>query len=368
LKTRSLPRALLLFSLLFFVLNSLPSLSVAKAATLPLAAFTYNPCVACAVLGDVVFFNANTSLGTNGPIVSYTWNFGDGSPLAKTNSSYQTHDYVITSPGQWKVALTVQDNNGLTDTISQLVLFNVAPDFTIRPPHPLVGQPVTFNASTTRVYQDTIPPTQGFLWNFGDGNNGTGVIAVHEYQATGPYRVLLTVVTSQGDPTISKILTVKPPPQGAQQIQASFDNVNVTVFAIIAVDSTTRTVMGTISVVATNTTTGTIIFSKTFNFTITSGLSNNLRFLVAINTTSPQLAVSCTINSNTTQLNCFVSRDPDINGNGTVDIVDFSVAALDYGATLGSAQYNTAVDLDNNGLIDIVDLAIMGADYGAPIY
>jgi len=365
---RTLRKAAVLAALAFFILNVVPS-SETVSGTHPLAAFTYNPCVACAAPGAVVFFNANTSRATNGQIPSYTWDFGDGSSPVKTNSSYQTHDFLLATPGKWQVTLTVQDSNGITDTISQLVLFNVAPDFTIQPSQPPVGFPVTFNASNTRIYQSPTPTSTRFLWSFGDGTNGTGILAVHQYVAPGLYRVMLTVVTSQGAPVISKTLIVRPPLQGFQQVQAFFDNINITIFTNIAANTTTHIITGTVAVIATNTTTGITIFSKIFNLTIDAGPNNSQRrFLVTVTSTNPTITASCTINPTAAQLSCFASRNPDVTGNGMVDIVDVGMATYEYGATQGSARYNPAVDLDGDGTIDIIDIGIMSADYGAPIY
>src|SRR5256712_4707063 len=131
----------------------------------PIAAFTYNPCVMCAAPGDVVFFNANTSLSLRAIIVSYTWNFGDGSPPVKTNSSLETHDFLYAIPGHRLVTLTVQDINGMTDTTSQMVLFNGAPDFEVAPPLPFAGESITFNGSMTRGYQSPFPPSTDVLFN-----------------------------------------------------------------------------------------------------------------------------------------------------------------------------------------------------------
>ncbi len=348
-KTRNLSRGLRLAILALLILDSIPNLQYVKGTNQPLAAFTYYPCVACAAPGDVVFFNANASTSMTGPIVSYAWNFGDGSPTVKTSSSYQTHDFLTALPGKWQVTLTVRDINGSTDTISQLVLFNVAPDFTIQPARPETGAPapVTFNGSTTRVYQNATTPQPKFLWTFGDGFNGTGVIILHKYQAPGPYRVALTVVTSQGSPTISEILIVRPTPQGSQQIQVSFENINITIFANIATNTTSHIITGTVSVIATNTTTGTTIFTRTFNLTINMGPDNSpRRFLVAITSSSPVIAMSCTIDPATVRLGCFASRDPDVRGDGRVDIVDISMGMYDYGAAMGSLRYSPAVDLD----------------------
>lgn len=367
-KVQTLRRGIVTASLLFFILNVAPSFE-APTGMHPLAAFTYNPCVQCAAPGDVVFFNANTSRGGNGPVVSYTWDFGDGSPMVKTNSSSQTHDFLQALPGKWQVALTVQDSSSMTDTISQLVLFNVAPDFTIRPFQPAAGFPVTFNASNTRIYQGPTPTSPLFQWSFGDGSNGTGVLVVHKYLAPGPYRILLTVATTDGAPTISKVLIVRPPLQGVQEVQTAFDNINITVDTNIAANSTTHVITGTVAVVATNTTTGTLIFSNTFNVTINDGADNNpRRFIIRIGSTNPSLAATCIISPTADTLSCFASRDPDVTGNGTIDIVDVSMAMYDYGAVQGSSRYNPTVDLDDNGRIDIIDVGILTADYAAPIF
>ncbi len=180
---------------------------------------------------------------------------------------------------------------------------------------------------------------------------------------------MLTVVTSQGAPVISKTLIVRPPLQGFQQVQAFFDNINITIFTNIAANTTTHIITGTVAVIATNTTTGITIFSKIFNLTIDAGPNNSQRrFLVTVTSTNPTITASCTINPTAAQLSCFASRNPDVTGNGMVDIVDVGMATYEYGATQGSARYNPAVDLDGDGTIDIIDIGIMSADYGAPIY
>jgi PKD repeat protein len=352
------------------VLSIAPRFATAGANSRILAAFTYDPCVMCAVPGDAVFFNANTSISTGESISSYTWNFGDGSPLVKTNSSQQTHVYFFNlTLGKWLVTLTVQDHLGSSDSVSQLVEFNVAPSFTIQPSSPPVGWPTTFNASATKIYQGTTTQAPEFQWTFGDGTNGTGIVATHRYQAPGLYRSSLTVTTAQGSPRISKVLIVRPVPTGTQRVQASFDDLNVTILATIVVNNTLHTITGSVSVTVTNTTSGTLIFSKTFDLSMVYGSSmKSQRFLIAITATHPLTAASCTADVTTGQLSCFVSRDPDIDGAGQVSIVDFSMVAFEFNAVRGTSRYTSAADLDNDGVIDIVDLGIVGADYAARIY
>ncbi len=174
-------------------------------ASNPLAAFTYESCVACVPPGDVVSFNGNWST-SGASIVSYVWDFGDGSPPVKTSSPMTTHLYGG-APAKWQVTLTVQDSAGLTDTTSQLVLFETVPRYTFQPTNPVVGQQVTFNASDSISYNST-NPIKEYDWSFGDGTSGTGAIITHSYSAESSYRIVLTLLTSYGNPSVSKTLTV----------------------------------------------------------------------------------------------------------------------------------------------------------------
>ncbi len=121
------------------LLGAFPDIILAYGSSPPLAAFTYNPCVLCAVPGDLVSFQGNWSLAPSGKILNYTCDFGDGTAQVTTTSPYVSHDYYGV-PGEWLVSLTVRDSSGLTDTVSQLVLFYVAPRFTFGPADPLIGQ------------------------------------------------------------------------------------------------------------------------------------------------------------------------------------------------------------------------------------
>src|SRR5437879_9739946 len=147
-------------------------------ASNPLAAFTYESCVACVPPGDVVSFNGNWSTSSSS-IVSYVWDFGDGSPPVKTASPTTTHLYGG-SPAKWQVTLTVQDSAGLTDTTSQLVLFETVPRYSFQPTNPVVDQQVTFNASDSITYNST-DPIKGHDWSLRDGTSGTAAILPHSH-------------------------------------------------------------------------------------------------------------------------------------------------------------------------------------------
>lgn len=84
-----------------------------SAGELPTAEFLFSPTAPTA--GQQVFFNATQSTaGTGHRIVSYRWNWGDGTP-GRTGS---TSSHSFTAPGTYVVVLTVTDEAGQTDTQS----------------------------------------------------------------------------------------------------------------------------------------------------------------------------------------------------------------------------------------------------------
>jgi len=93
-------------------------------------------------------------------------------------------------------------------------------EFTWTPAVPEVGEPVTFNASTST-------PGSGIIiknvWSFGDGEYGLGEIATHSYAESGNYTVTLNVTNSKGlwDTEQKQIEVVEPAP-GPKPPVASF--------------------------------------------------------------------------------------------------------------------------------------------------
>ncbi|MCG8465278.1 MAG: PKD domain-containing protein [Xanthomonadales bacterium] len=67
-------------------------------------------------------FDANASSDSDGNIVSYSWDFGDG-----TNGSGVTTSNVYSNSGSFNVTLTVTDNDGASDSASQTVTVTAPP-------------------------------------------------------------------------------------------------------------------------------------------------------------------------------------------------------------------------------------------------
>ena len=153
----------------------------------PTAAFTYTP-VSPVVNQTVTFTDASTD--TDGNIVAWNWNFGDGGISTLRNP---THQY--TNGGTYTVTLTVTDDDGATGSTSQTVaVTGPSAAFTYTPPTPTTQDPVQFlDQSTT--------PTGNIVtwnWNFGDGGASGLQNPTHTFATPGTYRVTLTITTSAG--------------------------------------------------------------------------------------------------------------------------------------------------------------------------
>jgi len=155
---------------------------------IPTASFTYSPTVP--LVDQIVTFNASLSTPNGGTIVSYLWDFGDGTSVVNETDPISTHTYRTT--GTYSVTLNVTDSEGLWDIELKIITIKKYPvaSFTFSPLAPIVNEIVSFNASSSYDIDGTIV---SYNWNFGDGTNGTDVIATHRYSGVGTFMVTLTV-------------------------------------------------------------------------------------------------------------------------------------------------------------------------------
>ncbi|MEM2293150.1 MAG: PKD domain-containing protein [Nitrososphaerota archaeon] len=83
----------------------------------PIPRFTFSPVIPSA--GQEILFDASQSSDPDGKIVSYRWNFGDGTPILTTTEKKVVH--IFTLPRTYNVTLTVIDSDGLTASAWNLV-------------------------------------------------------------------------------------------------------------------------------------------------------------------------------------------------------------------------------------------------------
>lgn len=151
----------------------------------PSAGFVANDSMGCPPFP--VTFSANTGMG----IVSYVWEFGDGSG-ATGNIVNHTYGGV----GNFDVTLIVTDTLGCVDTL-------LKPQYIqINPPIANYGSNVSSGCATLSVtFTDqtiAVNPITNFEWDFGDGSTGVGSPIMHNYPNPGFYTVTLIVTDSIG--------------------------------------------------------------------------------------------------------------------------------------------------------------------------
>lgn len=156
------------------------------------AAFTPTKSSDCESL--ITKFNDNST----GNPVSWQWNFGNGA-----TSTAQSPSASYTSPGTYKVTLTVKNASGATSTAETNVTVwaNPKPDFTASPAKGCIPFDVTFTDKSNAV-NGTITT---WSWDFGDGTTGSGKTPVHTYNNVLKAAVTLTVTNSNGC-TASKVI------------------------------------------------------------------------------------------------------------------------------------------------------------------
>jgi PKD repeat protein len=144
-------------------------------------------------VGDPVTFAATGSYDTDGELVAYDWDFGDGqtAPGVTVQHRYATG-------GDFVARLTVTDNAGAIDSITQAISVidstgNTAPTAVYAVE--CSDLTCTFDGAASFDADGTIA---AYAWDFGDGTRTGGQSVVHSFATAGTYAATLTVTDNGG--------------------------------------------------------------------------------------------------------------------------------------------------------------------------
>jgi len=142
-----------------------------------------------------VNFDGSGSSDPDGTIVSYDWDFGDGSSGSGANT---THVYEV--GGVYHVTLTVTDDSNLPTSATTTAIIGA----TSEPPVADANGPYTGTRGVDVVFDgsgssDPDGTIMNYEWDFGDSLVGRGVNPSHTYTESNIYNVTLTVSDDTGE-------------------------------------------------------------------------------------------------------------------------------------------------------------------------
>lgn len=137
--------------------------------------------------GKITTFVNQTTIG-QGRVVSYLWDFGDG-----TNSVEAAPVKQFLNPGAYPVKLRATSDKGCTDEITQMVIVDVPPIANFTATNVCLGGETVFtNQSSITTGSLT------YAWYFGDGQTSIATSPRHTYREAGVYEAMLVATSEAG--------------------------------------------------------------------------------------------------------------------------------------------------------------------------
>jgi len=155
----------------------------------------------------IYYTAANIPAGTTESTIKGLWHY-DGSAWTKAPSTGKSTTDVGSYAGYGYANFT-----SAYATSPIVILGNVPPDadFDYTPASPTTDDTVEFDASDSSDSDGTVST---YHWDFGDGEDGTGVTPDHQYDEAGEYDVVLTVTDNAGN-TDTRTITITVATAGA---------------------------------------------------------------------------------------------------------------------------------------------------------
>jgi PKD repeat protein len=176
---------------------------VARLLAVTISSGTANPAP-----GSATAFTIAATPTSGNQITSISIDFGDGTPRTQLSGNASSVQHVFAAGGTYTVTADATDSAGATGSGSTVIVVGnaTAANFTVQPSTGVVGQPITFDGSSS-------PSSSGiasYSWTFGDSTSGSGVVIAHTYTTAGSFTVTLTVVDNAGrSASTSKVVIVR---------------------------------------------------------------------------------------------------------------------------------------------------------------
>lgn len=152
-------------------------------------------------------FTDQSTIASPGGIVSWFWDFGDG-----TTDTNQNPIHTYNTPGNFNVTLIIQDSVGCNDTITKPITVNAIPVASFATQNVCAGQNMPFQNTSTILGGGLMQ----HAWSFGNGATSIQTSPWHQYPNPGTYTVQLIVTGPGGckDTAVQQV-TVNPLPVAA---------------------------------------------------------------------------------------------------------------------------------------------------------
>lgn len=306
-------------------------------------------------VGELAGFDASNSTVSDGVIVSYGWDFGDGNGTVVA-VPFVAHSFSLA--GAYNVTLNVTSSGGLWAVAWEVV--NViappvhAPEaaFTWVPAVPQLGESVEFDGSGSTAGSGNVT---SYAWDFGDGATQTGTepTITHVYGNFGGYVVSLNVTNSDGlSDVVNHSVTVIARPVA----DFFFGPGQPRVCAVVTFNGSVSDPRG-----------GSIV-----SYEWVFGDNQTVQFGAVVTHRFRKMG-ECVVSLNVTDSeglwdvkNVTVTVRPhiaDLNEDGVVNILDLFIFARAYGSVPGGERWDPRADLNGDGVVNILDGVAIGRSF-----